>query len=179
VIATGRLLVRPWRDADLEPFAALCADPEVMAHLGPLWDAAQCRATIDRQRHLQAMLGHCFWAVERRGDGAFLGFCGIKPGPPATPIEGLPEIGWRLARHAWGQGYAREAAAACLDWAWERTPWRAVFAITARGNARSWRLMEQLGMARLAGGDFDYPGLAEDDPTRATITYVIHRPEGR
>lgn len=150
-----------------------------MAHLGPVWDEARCADMIARQQHWQRNLGHCFWALERRADGAFLGFCGIKPGRHATPIEGLPEIGWRLAREHWGQGYAREAAAACLAWAWGQTPWRAVFAITTQGNARSWGLMERLGMARRDDLAFDDPYYPEGDPLRPTITYVIHRPEER
>ncbi|MFN3286949.1 MAG: GNAT family N-acetyltransferase [Sphingomonadaceae bacterium] len=179
MIATERLVIRPWRDADRAPFARMGQDPEVMAHLGPLWDEARCAEMIARQQHWQRNLGHCFWAIERRADAAFLGFCGIKPGRHDTPIGCLPEIGWRLSRSHWGQGYAREAAAACLSWAWASTPWRAVYALTAPGNIRSWGLMERLGMERRDDLAFDDPYFPEGDPLRATITYVIHRPEGR
>jgi RimJ/RimL family protein N-acetyltransferase len=175
MIETPRLILRRWRAADAEPFHAMGQDPEVMAHLGPLMSRADAEATVARQNAVADEHGSCFWAVERREDAAFLGFCGIKRGPPGTPIADLPEIGWRLARHAWGQGYAREAAAACLADAWSRDVSR-VYAITTAANERSWGLMIRLGMTRLADGDFDHPILAEDDPLRRHLTYAIDRP---
>jgi RimJ/RimL family protein N-acetyltransferase len=175
MIETSGLHLRRWRPGDVEPFHAMGQDPEVMAHLGPLMSRADAEATVERQNAVADEYGSCFWAVERRADGTFLGFCGIKPGPAGTPIADLPEIGWRLARHAWGQGYAREAAAACLADAWGRGEPR-VYAITTPGNERSWGLMIRLGMRRLADGDFDHPALAEGDPLRRHLTYAIDRP---
>lgn len=177
VIETPRLLIRPWRSADLAPFAAMCADAEVMEHLGPTWDEGECALIKAEQEHWQRELGHCFWALERRADGAFLGFCGIKPGPVGTPIDCLPEIGWRLARAYWGQGYAREAAEACLAWAWAGTGWARVYAITTPGNVRSWGLMERLRMVRRDDLAFDHPHVPEGDPLRPHITYAANRPE--
>lgn len=120
MIETDRLNLRRWREADAAPFHAMGQDAEVMRFLGPLPSLAETNAGIARQNALADAGGTCFWAVERREDGAFLGFCGVKPGPAGTPIADRPEIGWRLARHAWGRGYAREAAAACLADAWIR-----------------------------------------------------------
>lgn len=175
MIETDRLALREWREADVAPFAAMGRDPDVMAFIGPLLDEDEVRAAIERQRGFQAMLGHCFWAVERRADGAFLGFCGLKPGAVGTPIEREIEIGWRLARHASGQGYAREAAQACLDWGWTRGIER-IAAITVPANVRSWGLMERLGMRRLPEQDFEHPALAPDDPLSRHIVYVADRP---
>ncbi|PCD03455.1 GNAT family N-acetyltransferase [Sphingomonas spermidinifaciens] len=175
MIRTERLILRDWREADVAPFAAMGRDPEVMAYLGPMLDTHEVRAAIERQRGYQATLGHCFWALERLEDGAFLGFCGLKPGAAGTPIEGEVEIGWRLARDAWGQGYAREAAAASLDWGWARGMPR-ITAITVPANVRSWGLMERLGMRRLPDQDFAHPALAPDDPLSRHIVYAIDRP---
>ncbi|HCB76906.1 MAG TPA: GNAT family N-acetyltransferase [Sphingomonas bacterium] len=175
MIETVRLILREWRESDVEPFAAMGCDAEVMAFIGPPLDEAGVRAAIERQRGFQAAHGYCFWAIERRADGAFLGFCGLKPGATGTPIEGEVEIGWRLARHAWGQGYAREAAAACLAWGWARGMSR-IAAITVPANVRSWGLMERLGMRRLADRDFAHPALAADDPLSLHIVYVIDNP---
>ena len=127
-----------------------------------------------RQNAILAATGSCFWALELRETGAFVGWCGIKPGKP--PIEGEPEIGWTLAPDLWGRGLAHEAAAATLAWAWAGTSLERIVAITSRGNRRSWGLMERLGMRRVAGGDFDHPALAEGDPLRPHITYAIERP---
>lgn len=173
MIATARLLVRPWVDADRAPFHALCNDPQVMATIGPLQSRAETDAAIDRQMALQATLGHCFWALERRDDGRFLGFCGIKIAPENIPgIADCPEIGWRLARDAWGQGMAREAADASLAWGFANGMAR-IIAITTPGNVRSWGLMERLGMVRRHDLDFDHPALAEGDQLRPHITYEI------
>jgi len=172
VIETERLLLRGWRETDRAPFRAMAADDEVMRFL-PATSAAEADAAIDRMIATEAEHGHVFWALERKADGAFLGFCGIMP--PRPPLHET-EIGWRLARHAWGQGYAREAAQASLAWAWANLEVPAVMAMTVAGNVRSWQLMERLGMTRQPDEDFDHPALAEDDPLRPHIVYRIQRP---
>jgi RimJ/RimL family protein N-acetyltransferase len=175
MIETERLVLRGWRDADLDPFAAMCADPRVMATLGPVMDREAAAAVIARVEGIRETHGYTFWAMERRVDGAFLGWCGIKPGADNTPIAGQIEIGWRLAHEHWGQGYAREAAEAVLDWVWANLDVPAVAAITTPGNTASWGLMERLGMVRVPQDDFDHPNLAPGDPLRPHITYRINR----
>lgn len=175
MIETERLILRRWKEDDILPFHAMGQDPEVMRYLGPPTSIADCEAVAARMNALADATGDCFWAVERRADGAFIGFCGIKPGPAGTPIADQPEIGWRLARSAWGAGLAREAAAACLDRAWRRGTSR-VHAITVAANERSWGLMIRLGMTRVEGGDFDHPALSEGDPLRRHLRYAIDRP---
>ena len=174
-IETDRLILRDWRDADLEPFHAMSNDVRVMETLGPLMDRDRVRATIDRMRDEQRRNGHCFWALERREDAQFLGWCGIIRGNAPT-VAGKPEIGWRLAHHAWGQGYAREAAQASLDWGWANLSDDCIWAITTPGNMRSWGLMERLGMTRHTDLDFDHPNVPEGSPLKAHITYSIARP---
>jgi RimJ/RimL family protein N-acetyltransferase len=177
MIETERLHLRAWRDDDREPFAAMGRDPEVMATLGPLLSRAESDAGVERMHRHQAKHGFCFWAIERRADGAFLGFCGLKTEPAAAPhLEGEIEIGWRLRRDAWGQGFAREAAQAALGWGFARLPHPRIVAITTPGNVRSWGLMERLGMYRLADGDFEHPALPAGDPLRPHVTYAINRP---
>jgi len=175
-IPTERLILRPWREADHGALLAICQDPRVMEFLGPPQTEAEVHAAIGRLRLCQADNGYCFWAVERREDGAVLGFCGLKPGQPETPIAGRVEIGWRLAADAWGQGFAREAALASLDWGWANLDVRDIWAITAPGNVRSWGLMERLGMTRHHDMDFIFPGMPADSPVSQCITYSIGRP---
>lgn len=176
MIETGRLILRGWRDADAEPFHAMCRDPAVMEYLGPPAERAEIDAAMARQAGFLEQHGHCFWALERRDDAAFLGFCGIKPGAAGTPVEGRTEIGWRLAAPYWGQGYAREAAEASLDWGWRNLDIDSIWAITVRGNGRSWGLMERLGMARHPELDFLHPLPGLEDRLRPHITYSIGRP---
>jgi len=176
MIETERLLIRPWREEDRDPFFAINSDPEVMRHIRPSTTRAESDAGVDRQLAAQAEHGFCFWALERKADGAFLGFCGLRPGVPETPIADDLEIGWRLGRAYWGEGYAKEAAAACIAWAFRVLEAPRVAAITVPANARSWGLMERLGMVRRPDLDFLHPALAEDDPLRPHITYLAERP---
>jgi RimJ/RimL family protein N-acetyltransferase len=175
MIDTARLVLRPWRASDREPFAAMGRDPEVMAHLGPLLARTEADDAVDRMNALQTGKGYCFWAVEERATGAFLGFCGLKDGPAGTPIERDIEIGWRLKHDAWGKGFAREAAQASLDWGFANLDCLRIAAITVAANTRSWGLMERLGMTRRPDLDFDHPNLAPGDPLRAHVTYVMER----
>ena len=173
MIETGRLILRGWEARDRVPFHAMGQDERVMATLGPLLWRDETDALIDRMQAILAANGYTFWAIERREDGAFLGFCGLKPGAEDTPIQGETEIGWRLAFEHWGRGYAREAAQACLDWAWAHDI-ASVAAITSVGNTRSRGLMERLGMVRAHADDFDHPKAI--DRLRAHITYRIVQP---
>lgn len=177
MIGTERLILRRWRAADAAPFHAMGNDPAVMAYLGPPMSQAAVDAAIARQNDLFDRLGHCFWAIERREDGAFLGFCGLKPGAIDTPIEGRIEIGWRLAAAQWGKGYAREAAQASLDWGWAELDADSIWAITVRGNARSWGLMERIGMVRRPDFDFDHPLPGLEARLKPHISYSIGRPQ--
>jgi RimJ/RimL family protein N-acetyltransferase len=176
-IETKRLILREWRDEDREPFHAMSIDARVMATLGPLMQRAESDALIDRVQARQMEHGHTFWALERKDDGVFLGWCGIVRALDGLPIAGLPEIGWRLAHHVWGQGYAWEAAFASLDWGFGTKKMERVWAITSVGNDASWGLMERLGMVRHRDMDFDHPFVADGSPLKQHITYSIGRDE--
>lgn len=177
VTVTERLILRDWRDADLTPFAAMNADPAVMAHLdGPI-DSTETAAMIARLRAAQAGGGCTFWAIERRDDAALLGFCGLRiGGHPGTPVHEVLEIGWRLRADAWGQGYAGEAARASLAWGWANMPHERILAWTVPANQPSWRLMERLGMTHDPALDFDHPRFPPGHPLCRHITYSIARP---
>ena len=172
MIETARLILRPWRDADRDPFYALNCDPAVMEFL-PATDRAASDAAVDRMMTAQADHGHCFWAAERKGDGTFLGFCG--PMFAREPLNEV-ELGWRLAREAWGQGYATEGARASLAWCWANLAAPTVAAITVPANLRSRAVMEKIGLAYVADGDFDHPALPPGDPLRRHVLYRAHRP---
>jgi len=174
MIETERLAMRSWRDEDIAPFQAICSDPEVMATLGPLLDMDRTKALIERVRVQEAAHGHTFWALERREDTRLIGWCGIIRGN-AGPVDGKAEIGWRLARDCWGNGYATEAARGAIDWAFANLADADVWAITWQGNVRSQAVMERLGMRRRPDLDFDHPMLADDDPLRPHVTYAIAR----
>ncbi len=180
MIETERLTLREWRDEDRAPFFQLCQSPVVMACLGGPASEEQVGASIARARAAQAKHGFCLWAIERRGDGAFLGFCGLKVADAAgTPVEGMIEIGWRLREKDWGAGYAREAALAVLRWVWSHLDVARVIAMTVPANRRSWGLMERIGMVRRPDLGFGHPLFPENHPLHRHIVYAAERPFAR
>jgi RimJ/RimL family protein N-acetyltransferase len=175
MIETPRLTLRPWTEADLPEFVRVTNTPAVMEYLGGVQEPEAFCGSLARSQASQAEHGFCFWLVDRRADGALLGFCGLKIAN-VGPIAGDIEIGWRLREDAWGHGYAREAASACLDWAWRNLQCTCVVAVTVQGNTKSWGLMERLGLQRRRDLDFEHPDLAPGNPLRPHIAYVIERP---
>jgi ribosomal-protein-alanine N-acetyltransferase len=174
-IRTERLLLRGWRAADREPFAALNADREVMRH----FPSTLSRAESDRlvaaiaegwERH-----GLGLWAVEVASEGRFIGFVGLSR--PSFKADFLPavEVGWRLARDAWGQGYATEAAAAAVAFCFETLGLAEIVSFTVPGNERSRRVMDRLGMTHQAADDFDHPKLPDGHPLRRHVLYRLRR----
>ena len=175
MIAAERLILRPMENRDCAPFSAMCADREVMRYLGRQPTDEEIAGYPVASQTYAAKHGYCAWALERREDGRFLGFCGLEETPEDTPVAGEIEILWRLPSDVWGQGYAREAAQANLAWAWANLAVPRVVAMTTPVNARSWGLMERLGMVRDPALDFDHPSFAEEHPLRAHIVYVGRR----
>lgn len=172
MIETERLLLRRWQDPDRARFAAMNADPEVMRFFPALLTRDESDALIDRIEVQFEARGYGLWAVERRGDGAFLGFTGLFDVAFASPIEGDVEIGWRLARVAWGQGYASEAAAAALAWGAAHLDVPRIVSMTVAANTRSWGVMQRLGLVRRPDLDFDHPRLPEGHDLRPHIVYA-------
>jgi len=171
---TDRLRLRQWREADREPFAALCADPLVMEFLTSDRDRATADTAIDKWQSRIAQNGWGFWAVELKRINAFIGFVGMQV--PAEPHPFLPcvEIGWRLAAAHWGSGYATEAAKQTLRIAFEVLALQEVLASTAVGNLRSSALMERLGMYG-PEAIFEHPGVPTDNPLRRHVLYRLTR----
>ena len=140
-LRTERLVLRRWRESDRAPFAALNADPEVMRYyLRPL-SAAESDARIDRIEAGFEAEGYGLWALERVWDGAFLGFSGLAAHTFEAPFTPCVEVGWRLARDAWGHGYATEAARAALAFGFDRAGLREIVSFTTPLNLASIRVM--------------------------------------
>lgn len=162
-IETRRLTLRDWTEADFAPFLGHINTPAVMRWLGGVQPEDDVRWRLrERMMVWQHARGFTFWAVERKRDEALLGFCGLRiADDEGSPVEGLHEVGWRLREDAWGQGYAKEAAIASLDFAFDRLDVPRVVALTLIENAASWGLMERLGMVRRADLDYAGPAWAE------------------
>ncbi|MBJ2156977.1 GNAT family N-acetyltransferase [Variovorax sp. IB41] len=172
---TARLRLRQWRESDGAPFAAMAADPQVMEFLLPLATRADSDALIERVRTRIAENGWGFWAVEHKGTGEFIGFTGLNVPVATLPFSPCVEIGWRFARHMWGQGFATEAARGALQVGFERLGFDEIVAFTATGNLRSAAVMERLGMHEDVAGAFDHPLVPEGHPLRRHRLYRLGR----
>lgn len=170
---TARLILRDWREEDWARFWQGTNTPEVMRWLGGMCDEAKRVAAQERLLSYRRDHGHTFWCVERKADGAILGFCGLKRSNQAGGPQGLMEVGWRLRQDAWGQGYAREAALASLAVAFDQFGADEVVALTVLNNTPSWGLMLRLGMQRREDLDFDSIEFDADNPV--IIVYSINR----
>jgi RimJ/RimL family protein N-acetyltransferase len=171
-VDTARLRLRQWRESDREPFAALNADPAVMEFfLSPL-SRESSDASIDAWQSQLASRGWSNWALELKASGELLGFTGLSIPRRVLPFSPCVEVGWRLARKHWGQGYATEAARAALEVGFARLDLREIVSFTTVGNVRSRAVMERIGM-RDARQDFEYPGFPEGHPLRRHCLYRI------
>lgn len=164
-LQTERTLMREWREDDLDGYTAMVADPEVMRFLGGVGTREDAWRGIAMHVGHWQLRGYGTWAVQRRSDGAFLGRVGLW-NPEAWP--GL-EVGWKLARAAWGQGYATETARAATDWAWTQLGARRLISLIAVQNTASIRVAERLGMA---------PGRRGEHRGVPIVSYEIERPAG-
>jgi ribosomal-protein-alanine N-acetyltransferase len=171
-LETPRLVLRRWSRADREPFAALNADPAVMRYFPSLMTTEQSDAFADRIEAAFEQHGFGLWALEVKDGPPFIGFTGLQPLSPLVPYTGI-EVGWRLARSAWGQGYATEAARASVAYGFDVAGLEEIVSITAVINAPSRAVMERLGMTRDPREDFDHPAIDEASPIRRHVLYRL------
>jgi len=172
---TARLRLRQWKDTDRAPFAALNADPKVMAYFPALSTRESSDAMIDA--HMARIReGHfANWAVERLDTQEFIGFVGLSVPRRALPFMPCVEVGWRLAAVHWGHGYASEAATRALELGFERFGLDEIVSFTAIENRRSRAVMERIGMHD-AHEDFEHPALPQGHWLRPHCLYRISRP---
>jgi RimJ/RimL family protein N-acetyltransferase len=172
-IETDRLILRDWRDDDAVPFAAMNADPRVMEFFPKCLTQPESDSAIARMRAFIRDHGYGLYAAEEKSSGAFLGFIGLAPVPFEAPFTPATEIGWRLARTAWGSGNATEGARAVLGDAFERLEFRELVSFTAEWNTRSRRVMEKIGMKHDQDGSFLHPLLPPEHKLARHVLYRI------
>lgn len=173
-ISTDRLLLRRWQQSDLEPFAALNADPDVMEHFPSVMTKDKTEEMIARLEAGFDKDGFGLWALEHSASQAFMGFVGLAtPGFEAhfTPAV---EVGWRLAREYWGNGYAVEGARAIVRFGFEKIGLDEIVSFTIPANTRSMAVMKRLGMTHDPADDFDHPHLT-DERMRRHVLYRLPR----
>jgi len=177
-LRTARLLLRPWRDADIAAFAELSADPAIMQYLVPFADRTAMDAWVAAARSHWLEHGFGLWIVELPGEAPMIGVVGLSNLRFALPFAPAVEAAWRLARPYWGQGYAYEAARAAIDDGFSRLVLGEIVAFTVPANRASRRVMEKLGMTYDPAEDFDFehPRLPTGHPLRRHVLYRLRRP---
>ncbi|MEV4511883.1 GNAT family N-acetyltransferase [Dactylosporangium sp. NPDC049525] len=207
MLRTSRLVLRRWRDEDRAPFAALNADPEVMRYFPRPLTRAESDMMVDRIEASFDEHGYGLWAVDvvqpaaagtgsdtgpgtasDAGSGGFIGFVGLAWQRFPAHFTPALEIGWRLARHGWGHGYATEAAVAARDFAFRPTAtpgspdggggagMEEIVSMTTRTNEPSQAVMRRIGMTRDPADDFRHPNLEPDHPLVEHVLYRLRRP---
>lgn len=171
-LTTNRLLLRPWRPADYMPFARLNADPVAMRYFPEPLSEAKSNAMADKICALIEERGWGFWAVEVVGVAPFIGFVGLHVPSAELPFSPCVEIGWRLDRRHWRQGYATEAAQRALEFGFTDLGLDEVVSFTAVINTPSQGVMKKLGM-RHGGETFEHPDIPEEHPLRPHTLYRL------
>jgi RimJ/RimL family protein N-acetyltransferase len=174
-LRTERLLLRQWRDEDLDPFAELNADPETMRYFPSPPARAETDALAEWSRRHIEQEGWGLWAVEVAEGASFIGFVGLARPSFEEHFTPAVEVGWRLAREHWGHGYATEAARAALAYGFEELGLTEIVSFTSRVNEPSWRVMERLGMVRDPAGDFEHPRVPVGHLLRPHVLYRLSR----
>ncbi|MFC5800033.1 GNAT family N-acetyltransferase [Streptomyces formicae] len=168
-LRTERLVLRAWRDSDRDPWAAMNADPEVRRYFPDVLTPELSDASVRRFQADLDRRGWGWWAVEVVSTGEFIGFTGLDPAEDDMPFTGV-EAGWRLARTAWGHGYATEAAQAALTFGFESLALPEILAVTTATNLRSQAVMRRLGMTHDPADDFDDVNVPAG-PLRRNVVY--------
>jgi ribosomal-protein-alanine N-acetyltransferase len=171
-LRSARLLLRRWREEDLQPLAAMNADRRVMEFFpAPMerYESARMLALLESGFEQR---GYGLWAVEVPGEAAFAGFVGLAPVDARMPFAPAVEVGWRLAFPFWGRGLATEGGAQAMRFAFGELGLASLVSFTAAANVRSRRVMERLRMTRDPAEDFRHPRLVHDHPL---ALHVLHR----
>lgn len=173
---TNRLILRQWQQSDYKPFAALNADPKVMAHFPSTLTANHSQKSADRHKNLIVKNGWGFWATELKQNNAFIGVVGLLKQGEDNGILNKPfvEIGWRVAAEHWGKGYAPEAARRALKYGFEELDQPEIYSFTTLGNKSSQRVMIKIGMHNTKQ-NFNHPKLPSGHTLERHCLYKITR----
>lgn len=173
VLKTDRLILRPWRSEDREPFAAMNADPAVMEFFVSTMTKEESNAFVDRIEEGWAERGFGLWVAEEIASGTFLGFIGFFHQTFDAHFTPAFEIGYRLARAGWGKGYATEGAREAVRYGFEEAGLTDIVSMTCVPNVRSQNVMRKLGMTHDPADDFDHPRVPDGHPLKRHVLYRL------
>jgi RimJ/RimL family protein N-acetyltransferase len=171
IITTPRLKLRHWKDEEAEPFIKMNMDKEVMRFFPSTQTAEETIAQIGRIKQHFTDFGYGLYAVERTDNGQFIGYTGFAHPRFESFFTPCVEIGWRLGKDNWHQGFATEAALACLKYGFDEIGFKEIFSFTAVINKPSENVMERAGLNRV--GDFEHPALPDGHILKPHVLYKI------
>lgn len=173
MIITNRLILRQWKDGDIEKFIKINKNSRVMKYYPSILTTSETIEFITNEsRHLREN-GWGYWAVELKSSGSFLGFIGLKEEKTLFDFSPCIAIAWRIDEDSWGNGYATEGAAIVLKYAFENLNLNEVVAFTASSNIRSEEVMKHLKMTKIK--EFVHPLIDKKDPLSKHILYSIKK----
>jgi len=175
ILPTQRLILRPWRETDLEPFAKLNADPKVMEFYPSVLTQEESDALAVKFQKEFKERGYGFWAIEVPGVADFIGYVGLNYWNLEMKFAPCIDIGWRLDSSYWGYGYATEGAKAALHHGFKTLGFSEIVAMATIGNIRSRHLMERLGMKNDPAENFEHPRVPLGDPLSLRVLYRLSR----
>ncbi|GLB53660.1 N-acetyltransferase [Neptunitalea chrysea] len=175
LFTSERLGFRNWEKDDLDEFASLNADKEVMKHFPNILTIKETADFIDRLQNHYKQYGHNYFAVEVINTGEFIGFIGLAYQTYETNFTPNVDIGWRLKKNAWGNGYATEGAKRCLEFAFNTLHLDNVIATCTERNYKSEHVMKKIGMKK--HGSFNHPRLKKFPDYERCLCYVIAKNE--
>jgi RimJ/RimL family protein N-acetyltransferase len=162
--------LRRWKEDDLDAYARMCADPEVMRYLSGTMIREQCQAQLTRFERDWKERGFGLWAAEDKATGTFIGFVGLLYSDDWPEGDYKTEVGWRLDRSFWGRSLATEGALASVCYGFEELGLERIISITVPENVASRRVMEKAGLTYR--GETSWRG-------RDVVWYAIDRREWR
>ena len=174
MLETDRLILRQWKESDYPHFINMGLDQVVMQYFPNLWAKDESLEFIHKVKAIIEKNGWGFWAVALKESGQFIGFIGLHSQPEQFEFSPCVEIGWRLAKEYWGNGYATEGSRAVLRYAFNELNLNKVVSFTAVLNTRSEAIMKKIGMIKVK--EFDHPRLPEGNYLRKHLLYEILNP---
>ncbi|WP_339049636.1 GNAT family N-acetyltransferase [Rickettsiella endosymbiont of Xylota segnis] len=175
ILKTKRLILRTWKEQDLDSMSAINQDPLVCEFLPKIGDRVATKNLIQLFNNHYEKYGFTAYAMELRSNGKFIGFVGLLIPSIEAHFTPAVEIAWRLGFQHWGKGYATEAAKAVIDFAFTTLKLEEVVSFTAENNIRSRRVMEKIGMHHNPQDDFDHPKLPKNSPLSRHVLYRLNR----
>lgn len=171
---TERLIIRQWRDSDFDAFSKMCGDHEVMAFFPTTLNVKESHELALRCQGLIAEHNFGFWALEDKRTQKFVGFTGLHHVKDSLPFAPAVEIGWRLSRDCWGQGYATEAAREALNVGFETLKFEEIVSFSVVDNMPSRAVMNRLNMQQ-ESQTFEHPDIPVGSPLRTHCLYRLSR----